>query len=67
MFVFLVLSMLYPNDTLTGFAKAMKTYPAAQRYCRPFNLKRSLPVVFESGCGATKKTLHVQLASMEQQ
>ena len=28
-FVRLVLSMLYPNDTLTGFAKATKTCPAA--------------------------------------
>ena len=35
MFVFLVLAMLYPNDTLTGFAKAMKTCPAAKRYWRP--------------------------------
>ena len=31
MFVFLVLSLLYPNDTLTGLAKAMKTCPAAKR------------------------------------
>ena len=31
-FVFLVLSMLYPNDTLTGFAKATKTCPAAKRH-----------------------------------
>ena len=43
--VFLVLSMLYPNDTLTGFAKATKTCPAAKRYWRPLNLKRSLPVL----------------------
>ena len=35
MFVFLVLSTLYPNDTLTGFAKATKTCPAAKRYWRP--------------------------------
>ena len=45
MFVFLVLSMLYPNDTLTGFAKATKTCPAAKRYWRPLNSKRSLPVL----------------------
>ena len=32
MFVFVVLAMLYPNDTLTGFAKATKTCPAAKRY-----------------------------------
>ena len=40
MFVFLVLSMLYPND-----AKARKTCPAAKRYWRPLNSKRSLPVL----------------------
>ena len=45
MFVFLVLVMLYPNDTLTGFAKATKTCPAAKRYWRPLNSKRSLPVL----------------------
>ena len=45
MFVFLVLSMFYPNDTLTGFAKATKTCPAAKRYWRPLNSKRSLPVL----------------------
>ena len=45
MFVFLVLLMLYPNDTLTGFAKAMKTCLAVKRYWRPLNLKRSLPVL----------------------
>ena len=45
MFVFLVLSMLYPNDTLSGFAKATKTCPAAKRYRRPLNSKRSLPVL----------------------
>ena len=45
MFVFLVLSMLYPNDTLAGFAKATKTCPAAKRYWRPLNSKRSLPVL----------------------
>ena len=42
MFVFLVLSMLYPNDTLTGFAKVTK---AAKWYWRPLNSKRSLPVL----------------------
>ena len=45
MFVSVVLSMLYPNDTLTGFAKATKTCPAAKRYWRPLNSKRSLPVL----------------------
>ena len=45
MFVFLVLSMLYPNDVLTGFAKATKTCPATKRYWRPLNSKRSLPVL----------------------
>ena len=30
MFVFLVLSILYPNCTLAGFAKATKTCPAAK-------------------------------------
>ena len=43
--MFLVLSMLYPNDTLTGFAKATKTCPAAKQYWRPLNSKRSLPVL----------------------
>ena len=41
--MFVVLAMLYPNDT--GFAKAMKTCPAAKRYWRPLNSKRSLPVL----------------------
>ena len=45
MFVFLVLSMLYQIDTLTGFAKATKTCPATKRYWRPLNSKRSLPVL----------------------
>ena len=46
MLVFLVLSMLYQNDTLTGFANATKTCPAAKRYWRPLNSKRaSLPVL----------------------
>ena len=45
MFVFLVLPMLYPNDTLTGFSKATKTCPATKRYWRPLNSKRSLPVL----------------------
>ena len=43
--VFLVLSMLYPNNTLTGFAKATKTCPATKRYWRPLNSKRHLPVL----------------------
>ena len=43
MLVFLVLSMLY--NTLTGFAKATKTCPAAKQYWRPLNSKRSLPVL----------------------
>ena len=45
MLVFLVLSVLYPNDTLTGFVKATKTCPAAKRYWRPLNSKRSLSVL----------------------
>ena len=45
MFVFLVLSILYPNGTLAGFAKATKTCPAAKWYWRPLNSKRSLPVL----------------------
>ena len=39
MFVFLVLSILYPNGTLAGFAKATKTCPAA------LNSNRGLPVL----------------------
>ena len=42
MFVFLVSAILYPNGTL---AKATKTCPAAKRYWRPLNSKRSLPVL----------------------
>ena len=45
MFVFLVLSMLYQIDTLTGFAKATKTCPDTKRYWKPLNSKRSLPVL----------------------
>ena len=45
MFVFLVLPILYPNDTLAGFAKATKTCPAAKWYWRPLISKRSLPVL----------------------
>ena len=45
MFVFLVLPILYPNNTLTGFAKATKTCQAAKQYWRPLNSKRSLPVL----------------------
>ena len=32
MFVFLVLSILYPNDSLSGFAMAAKTCRAAKLY-----------------------------------
>ena len=45
MFVFRVLSILYPNGTLAGFAKATKTCPAAKWYWRPLNSKRSIPVL----------------------
>ena len=45
MLVFLVSVILYPNGTLAGFAKATKTCPAAKRYWRPLNSKRSLPVL----------------------
>ena len=45
MLVFPVLAMLYPNNTLTGFAKATKTCLAAKRYWRPLNSKGSLPVL----------------------
>ena len=45
MFVFLVLVILYPNNTLTGFAKATKTCSAAKQYWRPLNSKRCLPVL----------------------
>ena len=43
-FVFLDLMfwILYPNDTLTGFAKATKT---VKQHWRPLNLKRSLPML----------------------
>ena len=37
--------ILYPNGTLAGFAKAMKTCPAAKWYWRALNSKRSLPVL----------------------
>ena len=45
MFVFLALSILYPNDTLSGFAMATKTCRAAKLYQRPLNLMRSLSVL----------------------
>ena len=45
MFVFLVLSTLYPNDRLSGFAMATKTCRAAKLYQRPLNLMRSLCVL----------------------
>ena len=41
MFVFLALSILYPNDRL-GFAMATKTCRAAKVYQRPLNSMRSL-------------------------
>ena len=34
--VFLTLSILYPNDRLSGFAMATKTCRAAKLYQRPF-------------------------------
>ena len=37
MFVFLELSILYPNDRLSGFAMATKTCRAAKLYQRPLN------------------------------
>ena len=53
MFVFLVLSMLYPNDTLTGFAKAMDEDLSVKRYWRPLNSKRSLPDLNFCRCATT--------------
>ena len=44
--VFLVLLMLYPNNTLTGFADATKTCPAAKRYWRPFKFEEKPSCVF---------------------
>ena len=44
-FVFQALLILYPNATLSEFAKATKTSRAAKLYWRPLNLKRSLPVL----------------------
>ena len=43
--MFLALTILYPNDRLTGFAMAMKTCRAAKLYQRPLNLMRSLSVL----------------------
>ena len=45
MFVFLALTILYPNDRLTGFAMATKTCRAAKLNQRPLNLIRSLSVL----------------------
>ena len=46
MFVFLALSILYPNDRLSGFAMATKTCRAAAKlYQRPLNSMRSLSVL----------------------
>ena len=45
MFVFLALSILYPNERLTGFAMATKTCRAAKLYQRPLNSMRSLSVL----------------------
>ena len=45
MSVFLALSILYPNDRLTGFAMATKTCRAAKLYQRPLNSTRSLSVL----------------------
>ena len=39
------LSILYPNDRLTGFAMATKTCRAAKLYQRPLNSMRSLSVL----------------------
>ena len=40
--VFLTLSILYPNDRLSGFSMATKTCQAAKLYQRPLNSMRSL-------------------------
>ena len=45
MFVFLALSILYPNHRLSGFAMATKTCRAAKLYQRPLNSMRSLSVL----------------------
>ena len=67
MLAFLVLSMLYPNDTLTGFVKATKTCPAAKWYWRPLNLKRSLPVLkWKSKSEYFKKNICRQYTVLEQ-
>ena len=44
MFVFLTLSILYPNDRLSGFVMATKTCQAAKLYQRPLNSMRSLSI-----------------------
>ena len=45
MFVFLALSILYPNDRLARFVMATKTCRAAKLYQRPLNSMRSLSVL----------------------
>ena len=45
MFVFLALSILYPNDRLSGLAMATKTCRAAKLYQRQLNSMRSLSVL----------------------
>ena len=44
-FVFLALSILYPNDRLSGFVMATKTCRAAKLYQRLLNSMRSLSVL----------------------
>ena len=43
--VYGVVDTLPKRYTLTGFSKATKTCPAAKRYWRPLNSKKSLPVL----------------------
>ena len=45
MFVFLALSILYPNDRLSGFSMATKTCRAAKLYQRPLNSMSGLSVL----------------------
>ena len=45
MYMFLALSILYPNDRLTGFAMATETCRAAKLHQRPLNSMRSLSVL----------------------
>ena len=48
MFVFLVLPILYPNNTPARFAKAaaMKTCPAAKRYMEAIKFKEKFDIYF---------------------